>query len=102
MKEKLGLDHFEGRSWEGLHLPPLMTMIAYAFLQHQRLHKATPKKRKRQGPPKPTLRDSHQSGYNLGSAGPLRHLVALLLLGSEGRPRTSSKVEGGCLRHTNR
>ena len=25
------------------------------------------------------LRDSHQSGYNLGSAGPLRHLVPPLL-----------------------
>jgi SRSO17 transposase len=40
MKEELGLDHFEGRSWQGLHRHALMTMIAYAFLQHQRLHKA--------------------------------------------------------------
>lgn len=38
MKEELGLDHFEGRSWQGLHRHALMTMIAYAFLQHQRLH----------------------------------------------------------------
>lgn len=37
MKEELGLDHFEGRSWHGLHRHALMTMIAYAFLQHQRL-----------------------------------------------------------------
>ena len=34
LKEKLGLDHFEGRSWQGLHRHALMTMIAYAFLQH--------------------------------------------------------------------
>ena len=34
MKEELGLDHFEGRSWHGLHRHALMTMIAYAFLQH--------------------------------------------------------------------
>src|SRR5262249_40709145 len=34
MKEELGLDHFEGRSWQGLHRHALMTMIAYAFLQH--------------------------------------------------------------------
>ena len=27
LKEELGLDHFEGRSWQGLHA--LMTMIAY-------------------------------------------------------------------------
>jgi len=31
MKEELGLDHFEGRSWQGLHRHALMTMIAYAF-----------------------------------------------------------------------
>lgn len=32
MKEELGLDHFEGRSWQGLHRHAMMTMIAYAFL----------------------------------------------------------------------
>jgi SRSO17 transposase len=37
LKEELGLDHFEGRSWRGLHRHALMTMIAYAFLQHRRL-----------------------------------------------------------------
>jgi Transposase DDE domain len=31
LKEELGLDHFEGRSWAGLHRHALMTMIAYAF-----------------------------------------------------------------------
>ena len=40
MKEELGLDHFEGRSWQGLHRHALMTMIAYAFLQHRRLGQA--------------------------------------------------------------
>ncbi|PYG59947.1 IS701 family transposase [Rhizobium sp. UGM030330-04] len=40
MKEELGLDHFEGRSWQGLHRHALMTMIAYAFLQHRRLQTA--------------------------------------------------------------
>jgi SRSO17 transposase len=40
MKEELGLDHFEGRSWQGLHRHALMTMIAYAFLQHRRLPQA--------------------------------------------------------------
>jgi SRSO17 transposase len=37
MKEELGLDHFEGRSWLGLHHHALMTMVAFAFLQHLRL-----------------------------------------------------------------
>jgi len=40
LKEELGLDHFEGRSWQGLHRHALMTMIAYAFLQQRRLTKA--------------------------------------------------------------
>src|SRR5881296_1878609 len=50
MKEELGLDHFEGRSWQGLHRHALMTMIAYAFLQHRRLA-ATARKKKNQRSP---------------------------------------------------
>jgi SRSO17 transposase len=46
LKEELGLDHFEGRSWQGLHRHALMTMIAYAFLQHRRLATARRKKKK--------------------------------------------------------
>ena len=45
LKEELGLDHFEGRSWHGLHRHALMTMIAYAFLQHRRLTKGQRKKK---------------------------------------------------------
>lgn len=45
MKEELGLDHFEGRSWQGLHRHALMTMIAFAFLQHRRLAEASGKKK---------------------------------------------------------
>ncbi|MCI9882938.1 IS701 family transposase, partial [Methylobacterium goesingense] len=44
MKEELGLDHFEGRSWTGLHRHALMTMMAYAFLQSRRLAAAGRKK----------------------------------------------------------
>jgi SRSO17 transposase len=44
IKEELGLDHFEGRSWTGLHRHALMTMIAYAFLQSRRLKAAGRKK----------------------------------------------------------
>ncbi len=46
LKEELGLDHFEGRSWQGLHRHALMTMIAYAFLQYRRLATARRKKKK--------------------------------------------------------
>ena len=45
LKEELGLDHFEGRSWVGLHRHALMTMIAYAFLQSRRLGQAGRKKK---------------------------------------------------------
>ena len=55
LKEELGLDHFEGRSWQGLHRHALMTMIAYAFLQYRRLATARRKKRINGPPPQPTL-----------------------------------------------
>lgn len=45
LKEELGLDHFEGRSWKGLHRHALMSMIALAFLQSQRLRQAEGKKK---------------------------------------------------------
>jgi SRSO17 transposase len=47
LKEELGLDHFEGRSWKGLHRHCLMSMIAFAFLQTQRLKEAKGGKKNR-------------------------------------------------------
>ena len=40
LKQELGLDGFEGRSWTGLHRHALMTCIAFAYLQHLRLKAA--------------------------------------------------------------
>jgi SRSO17 transposase len=40
LKEELGLDHFEGRSWTGLHRHALMSLIAFLYLQHRRLQAA--------------------------------------------------------------
>ena len=37
LKDELGLDHFEGRSWCGLHHHTLLCQLAFAFLQHLRL-----------------------------------------------------------------
>ena len=37
LKDELGLDHFEGRSWRGLHHHALLGQLAFAFLQHLRL-----------------------------------------------------------------
>ncbi|GCE90450.1 putative transposase [Komagataeibacter diospyri] len=45
LKEELGLDHLEGRSWTGLHRHALMSMMAYAFLQSRRLTAVGRKKR---------------------------------------------------------
>jgi SRSO17 transposase len=51
LKEELGLDHFEGRSWLGLHHHGLLTMLALAFLQHLRLRAANGEPPREVGPP---------------------------------------------------
>ena len=61
LKEELGLDHFEGRSWQGLHRHALMTMIAFAFLQARRL-KAAGRKKKDQLSTAATEPASHPAG----------------------------------------
>lgn len=65
LKEELGLDHFEGRSWTGLHRHCLMAMIAFAFLQSQRLKAAKGGKKNRRAatatkPAGHTKRDTHR------------------------------------------
>ena len=62
LKEELGLDHFEGRSWTGLHRHALMTMIAYAFLQSRRL-KAAGRKKKNRGATASTDSARHQASH---------------------------------------
>jgi SRSO17 transposase len=36
LKQELGLDHFEGRSWSGFHHHAVMTFLAYGFLALER------------------------------------------------------------------
>jgi SRSO17 transposase len=36
LKDELGLDHFEGRSWRGWHHHVVLVLLAYAFLQDLR------------------------------------------------------------------
>jgi SRSO17 transposase len=59
LKEELGLDHFEGRSWQGLHRHALMTMIAYAFLQYRRL--ATTRRKKKNQRPAPSANSARRT-----------------------------------------
>ena len=47
LKEELGLDHFEGRSWRGFHHHAAMTLLAYGFLLLEKL--ATPPPSPRRG-----------------------------------------------------
>ena len=37
LKEELGLDHFEGRSWRGFHHHAALTFLAYGFLLPEEL-----------------------------------------------------------------
>ena len=71
LKEELGLDHFEGRSWTGLHRHALMTMIAYAFLQSGRL-KAAGRKKKSRG----TAATTEHAGDQTSHSRPLRSTSA--------------------------
>ena len=54
MKEELGLDHFEGRSWRGFHHHAALVMLAFGFLalEARRAKQKTPPKKSR--PPRHT------------------------------------------------
>ncbi len=63
LKEELGLDHFEGRSWTSLHRHALMSMMAYAFLQSRRLT-AVGRKKRVIGPPPHPQSASNTTGHS--------------------------------------
>lgn len=71
LKEELGLDHFEGRSWTGLHRHALMTMIAYTFLQSRRIKAAGRKKKSRS-----TAATTQHAGHQASHPRPLRTTAA--------------------------
>jgi SRSO17 transposase len=66
MKEELGLDHYEGRSWRGLHHHALLSMIAFTFLQHWRLIHA-PGGKKTSAPAR-SAASAHAAGGAAGAA----------------------------------
>jgi SRSO17 transposase len=78
LKEELGLDHFEGRSWTGLHRHALLTMIAFAFLQHRRL--AQVRRGKKNPQPTPSAKPArHPASHRHGprAATPAHPMPAL-------------------------
>lgn len=71
LKEELGLDHFEGRSWTGLHRHCLMAMIAFAFLQSRRLTAAGRKKKSRW-----TAAEADHASHQAGNSRPFHATTA--------------------------
>ncbi|WP_246088499.1 IS701 family transposase [Phreatobacter stygius] len=74
LKDELGLDHFEGRSWSGLHRHALMTMIAFAFLQSRHLAQAGQARKRRRSAAAtnrpPGRPDSHAAPASSAAPGP--------------------------------
>jgi SRSO17 transposase len=52
LKEELGLDHFEGRSWRGFHHHAAMALLAYGFLLLERQRMTEERDRKKAPRPK--------------------------------------------------
>jgi SRSO17 transposase len=78
LKQELGLGHFEGRSWTGLHRHALMTCIAFAYLQHLRLAQQRRASRGKNAAPHPRTATITQpacpsSGHLPSAVRPPRH-----------------------------
>ena len=66
MKEELGLNHFEGRSWRGFHHHACLVMLAYGFLVLEQLReKEAPASPGKKSEPAPT---DHRAGDPPGLA----------------------------------
>ena len=92
LKEELGLDHFEGRSWRGLHHHVLLCQLAFAFLQHLRLGG-----KKRRDPTRARAATRAEPARHPAAhrGGPCPHPAALSLLPAALRPSPPAmKVAG--------
>ena len=66
MKEELGLDHFEGRSWRGFHHHAALVMLAFGFLALEQ------RRTKDQPVPKKSLPSHRRQSRCLPSAAPCK------------------------------
>lgn len=90
MKGELGLDHFEGRKWNGVHHHASLVLVALAFLQRLRVrakqNRRKPDRKDRGGPPAllPPVR---------GVVRAIMHIKCADLLEDLGIPRKKADVE---------
>ncbi len=86
LKQEVGLDHYEGRSWRGFHHHATLAIAAYAFLVAQRLDgdgvKKTPSSARRLPYPRSTSRAAapRAQRHVADSIATLRHRLALALI----------------------
>lgn len=64
MKEELGLDHFEGRSWRGFHHHAALVLLAYGFLVLERRRAAAAEKPVK----KKSIHQAELAGHSAGAA----------------------------------
>lgn len=83
LKEELGLAHYEGRSWGGLHHHALLTQMAFAFLQHHRLQCVRRARRRAAGR---STRPAPQRGKKSGLGARPRAAAQALAAGGAARP----------------
>jgi SRSO17 transposase len=65
-KQECGFDHYQGRSWAGLHRHVALVMLAYSFLMLQRLTLPLPS-----GEASPPLRDAKLAAWRTSAGAPL-------------------------------